>query len=223
MNTRILEVLAGDHISTACKQACIIATTDQCQVEFDFNGIKLTASPGITPDILIQAFNTISEERHKAYIESPEYKAQQEKAERKAKERQAQCDAYLADAPPAMSSPDPVLWEQCKATNQYDPYPAAIIAYAERWARIMEARIKKGERLADIAEESSHIADTEGITGFMYGVAVSALSKHWSKGEALRLWHNLNVQRAKEGETANDIDGAVLNPAIMVVTPKTQD
>ena len=64
---------------------------------------------------------------------------------------------------------------------------------------------------ADNADRLSREADTEGITGFMYGCAVSILSKCWVYGEYLRKWHNK--------EYGYDGDG-VVNPAIMTVGVK---
>jgi len=90
------------------------------------------------------------------------------------------------------------------------------MTYAERWARMMEARMAKGERIADIADECSHLADEEGITGFMYGAAVSTLAAVWKHGEALRMWHNLKTQIRDEGEKANE-SGGVLNPACLSI------
>ena len=90
----------------------------------------------------------------------------------------------------------------------------AVMTYAERWARMMEARMAKGERIADIADECSHLADEEKISGFMYGAAVSTLARVWKHGEALRMWHNLKTQIGTEGEKANE-SGGVLNPALL--------
>ena len=60
---------------------------------------------------------------------------------------------------------------------------------------MMEERIANGEKIEDIAKELSHKADTEGITGFMYGCAVSILLQCWEYGEELRRWHNrVNIQ-----------------------------
>lgn len=61
---------------------------------------------------------------------------------------------------------------------------------------------------------ASHTADTEGVTGFMYGCAVTQLYWHWVHGEELRRWHNLDTQIGDEGEKANE-SGGVLNPAIL--------
>lgn len=102
-----------------------------------------------------------------------------------------------------------------------DPYSAAIFRYAETWAEMMEVYINDGQRIQDIAEKVSHDADTEGITGFMYGAAVSILAKCWAHGEALRRWHNLKTQINNEGAIANE-DGGVLNPAILNIAQSPQ-
>lgn len=106
-------------------------------------------------------------------------------------------------------------WENGKKNNT-DPYGSAIYKYAEEWADIMEAEITNGARVEDIARDSSHEADTAGLTGFMYGAAVSILSNVWKYGEALRNWHNLDTQIGNEGEKANK-EGGVLNPALMTI------
>lgn len=101
--------------------------------------------------------------------------------------------------------------------NNTDPYGAEIYRYAERWAGLMEAQMKEGKLLSDIAEATSREADTSGITGFMYGAAVSTLSYFWQHGEDLRKWHNLDCQIGSEGEKANE-SGGVLNPALLTIS-----
>jgi hypothetical protein len=78
----------------------------------------------------------------------------------------------------------------------------------------MEAAMDAGESLEACAKRASHEADTEGITGFMYGAAVSTLAQAWVHGDRLRRWHNLDVQIGNEGEKANE-SGGTLNPALM--------
>jgi hypothetical protein len=107
-------------------------------------------------------------------------------------------------------------YEAYKTNNSSDPYSARVVSYGEDWANLMEARLSKGEQLADIAKETSHEADTDGITGFMYGCAVSALSHFWEHGETLRRWHNKDTQIGQEGDEANEA-GGVLNPALLQV------
>lgn len=94
-----------------------------------------------------------------------------------------------------------------------DPYSRACFTYAERWARMMEEKIEASEDnemkvIVDNAKQLSDEADEEGITGFMYGVAVSILSQYWEYRECLRKWHN------KEYEYDGD---GVVNPAVITV------
>lgn len=95
-----------------------------------------------------------------------------------------------------------------------DPYGGEVVRYGEAWADLMEQRMAQGQKIAEMAKDTSHEADTSGITGFMYGCTVQALAHFWEHGEALRLWHNLDTQIGEEGAKANE-SGGVLNPAIM--------
>lgn len=106
-------------------------------------------------------------------------------------------------------------YEKWKAKNT-DPYGAECFRYAEAWADLMEKRLAAGEKIENFAKDTSHEANTDGITGFMYGMAVSILSKVWVHGEELRRWHNLHTQIGNEGEKANEGEG-VLNPALLNV------
>lgn len=94
-----------------------------------------------------------------------------------------------------------------------DGYGRACFAYAERWAEMLENKIESSTKdvmkvIVDNADKLSHEADTEGITGYMYGCAVSILSQCWEYGEYLRKWHNK--------EYNYDGDG-VVNPAILTI------
>lgn len=123
-----------------------------------------------------------------------------------------------------MKYKDEAKWRRIVEVNKPsddDPgYGMAVVTYARRWAEMMEAAMEKGETLEQCAKRISHEANTEGITGFMYGMAVSILSKCWAHGEELRKWHNLKTQLHDEGEMANAEAGAVLNPAILTVKTK---
>jgi hypothetical protein len=106
-------------------------------------------------------------------------------------------------------------WEEGLEKNK-DPYGRACYRYASEWATRMEARMaaKPDEPFGDMAKETSHEADTEGITGFMYGCAVTILAGCWVHGEKLRRWHNKDTQIGTEGDRANE-EGGVLNPALL--------
>lgn len=108
-------------------------------------------------------------------------------------------------------------YSEYKEKNSHDDYSLGVITYTERWADLMESAINSGMKLEDVADNLSHEADTEGITGFMYGCAVSALAKFWVYGEQLRIWHNLDIQIGNEGEEANK-SGGVLNPALLNIS-----
>lgn len=108
---------------------------------------------------------------------------------------------------------DEAGWAKALANNT-DPYGRGVLTFAAAWAHAMEARMAAGAKLEDIAQATSREADSEGITGFMYGAAVSLLAAAWEHGEALRRWHNLDIQIGHEGEKANE-RGTVLNQALL--------
>lgn len=107
-------------------------------------------------------------------------------------------------------------YTEYKKLNESDPYSARVVSYSEDWANLMEEQLAKGQTIEFIAKEMAHIADTDGISGFMYGASVSALAHFWVHGEALRRWHNKDVQIGNEGDKANE-SGGVLNPALLVI------
>ncbi|TQE45611.1 hypothetical protein FH689_10645, partial [Streptococcus suis] len=101
--------------------------------------------------------------------------------------RRAASDAEIADYPMSMAMPDGIeKWAQCEAVNAGSDYSMAVLHYAERWARTMEARMATGQPLDAVARQASFDADVEGITGFQHGCAVSILSECWKHGGGLR-------------------------------------
>lgn len=99
------------------------------------------------------------------------------------------------------------LWDECVKKNQDDDFGKGLLTYAERWADLMEVEIKRDIPLEQIAKQTSRDADTEGISGWMYGKAVDILAQCWVHGEQLRVWHNADYgQPEAEG---------VINPAVM--------
>lgn len=83
-----------------------------------------------------------------------------------------------------MKLKDQDFWDQQKRINT-DPYGACVLRYAERWANMMEEKLGNPiftrsnfiyphwkvriGTIPLIAEKTGYEADTEGITGFMYG------------------------------------------------------
>ena len=68
---------------------------------------------------------------------------------------------------------------------------------------------KHSKTVAEIAKSASHTADIEGITGFIYGCAVSVLADCWKYGEELHKWYNKEWGQ-------EDTDG-VVNPALLTI------
>lgn len=117
---------------------------------------------------------------------------------------------------PAMDR-DEAKWQEGIKAQNGEGYGLAVYTYAEYWARLMQKKKSEGYKLEAIADECSHKADIPiGISGFMYGCAVSALAHCWKHGEELRLWHNKKTQLKDEGDKANET-GGVLNPALLCI------
>jgi hypothetical protein len=113
---------------------------------------------------------------------------------------------------------DEAEWKKWVEANT-DSYGRACVEYAERWANLMEAAMPEGTFDGEVARRTSHEANTERITGFMFGAAVTMLAGCWERGEELRRWHNLDRQIGTEGEQANE-SGGVLNPSVLVLRDK---
>lgn len=173
--------------------------------------------------------NKIQKELEKREVEAEkrraeskrQYKLEQEEKEKSLEEKIGEIEMEFSNKE---------LWESGLEKNQ-DPYGGGVYSYAKYWARLMQYEMsqkseskKFGESgvlletkmvnptLSDIAQQASYDADVEGITGFMYGAAVSILSNTWKYGEELRKWHNKDYGHEGDG---------VVNPAIL--TLKTKD
>jgi hypothetical protein len=90
--------------------------------------------------------------------------------------------------------------------NNADGYGNACFVFASNWGRLMQVEMSKGKVLHEIAQKTSHEADIEGITGYMYTAAVKILCQCWKHGEELLKWHN-----SKYNYTGDDI----VNPSIL--------
>jgi hypothetical protein len=115
------------------------------------------------------------------------------------------------------------VWQKFQDNNT-DPYGGRVVSYARDWAGLMEEWIARhpeqppGAIICQVAKQTSDEADYDGITGFMYGAAVSTLAAVWEHGELLRRWHNGETQLGTEGDEANKTPGAVLNPALLTIS-----
>lgn len=220
-NMKTFEPMAGTRIENACAEAISLSAKYGEAVRFEFNGVEMTAHSTASPQELVGIWRERFEASGKAYRESPEGIAAAAESQRREDERKQRDAAMKAlDIRIAIKPGKEQEYADYKALNADDGYGQGVITYSEQWAYLMEKAMADGKALADVADALSHEADTEGVTGFMYGCAVRGLSMFWLHGEELRRWHNLTTQIKDEGERANE-SGGVLNPALLVIA--TQD
>ena len=230
------EVMGGSQINTTISEAIAEARRRNREITFEFNGVDVTVTGDSDHKLILRDWdralngyidkavkpNPAAELTH-AEIQSDAHI--EEKNELRRRESRKRYDDEAATKSkliqdrlvntPAMELVDEEGWQKFKDNNT-DPYGGAVVTYSERWARLMQVEVAAGKPLADIADATSQEADLEGITGFMYGCAVSTLAKVWKHGEELRRWHNIKTQIRDEGQKAND-SGGVLNPALLSV------
>lgn len=227
-----LYVPCGASIVPTIGEAIGLARNAGTLAEFDFNGVLvmvagdsdeeliyrdwdrassgyIDASVGPYPKVRLSKADLLNDKRAKDSKER-KYRKQVARWEREAQEHRERTEAKLATAP-AMEYTDEDAWQQALSVNT-DSYSRAVMTFAERWARLMQAELANGEELENIASATSEEADIEGITGFMYGFAVHILSGCWKHGDQLRNWHN------RKYGASDDVEGTV-NPAILTISP----
>ena len=217
-----VQAMTGGHITRdIIPQMLNLSKTLDCAVHVKLNGVVTRVWADDAVQTAIERYETLrkaeakdAEARRKVYEASPEYADAQAAAKAKQEAEDRRCQKLLSLAPDGPTFTDPEGWGKTVAGNT-DPYGAATVSYANAWAQMMEGLINQGSALKDIAEECSYLADTEGITGFMYGCAVSILSQCWKYGSDLNAWHNgkygeQGVEATKNGDT--------INPAVLTVT-----
>ncbi|HXK37908.1 MAG TPA: hypothetical protein VJ579_02475 [Candidatus Paceibacterota bacterium] len=103
----------------------------------------------------------------------------------------ADIEALLAEAPP-IEVVDEERWLLMKETNVDNcGYGQSMVAYAERWARLMQLRLASGRKIDDVAGRASFEVDFDGIRPLVVRRAVIELSLHWKYGRELlaESWH----------------------------------
>lgn len=234
--TYSIDVMCGANITGTVAEAISVARGLDVTLRFEFNGVTVSVRRDSNPDLIQRDWSRAqsgyidqsvgpypnpvltdeekeSDARIEAENESRRQKHQAECEEEDAAHR-VRVKAKLANSP-AIEISDEAGWQKFKENNQ-DGYGGAVVTYAERWAQLMEVEMANGKNLKEVAKAASFEADLEGITGFMYGCAVSILASCWKHGDLLRRWHNLATQIRDEGEKANE-DGGVLNPALLSI------
>lgn len=234
-----LDIGWGRDINQAIEFAISEAENKKEQCTFEFNGVTVVVSAGSIPNLIYRDWNRgmngylgknpivgpfpyrllsnedLEGDRKIQKENDAKREIQNQKWAEEARAKKAKLNAALSNAAQMEFSNKPA-WDKFVEANQ-DSYGNACVKYAEKWAMLMQAKMKDGASIASCADETGSLADDEGITGFMYGCAVSMLAQCWKYGEELRRWHNKDVQLSTEGDAANK-SGAVLNPACLVIS-----
>jgi hypothetical protein len=219
----VVDAICGSHITKEIIPSMVgLSERLNHPIIAELNEVNLLVLPCDTVEQAIENFKTAQtelqkeyERRRQEYEASPEYAEAQAKAKAEAARIDAIRAGILERAPESLTLKDSATWDHFVSLNSENPYGKGIIDFASLWARMMESEINSGKSLVTTAKECSHLADTHGITGFMYGAAVNALSQCWIHGDDLRAWHNKDY--GKQGAEATEA-GAVINPAILTIS-----
>ncbi len=199
-------VMAGANITGTSAEAISEARGLDTTMQFDFNGVTVSVRSDSNPELIYRDWSralsgyidknvgpnpnpvlTAKDKANDTRIKAKNDRAsekRQAKYEKKARAHREKVEAKLVNAP-AIELADEAGWQKFKTVNS-DGYGGAVVTYSERWARLMQVEMANGKKLADVADAASHEADLEGITGFIYGCAVSTLAACWKYGDQLR-------------------------------------
>lgn len=229
MGKIVMNVSCGDSFGPTSARAQAMSEFNKGKrVEFEFNGVTCQVTPTtnlewlyrdycnahtmewpvVGPDCLEQYESEVEEELKKKREEAAEAKYALEMEKYRERERKEKEEFLSRVEGIEIELSDAEYWNETKRINSEDGYGAATIEFAECWAKLMQSEIKQGKTVVDCAEKTSFELGFLGITGFMYGMSVSILSKCWAHGEELRKWHNK--------EYGHEGDG-VVNPAVLTL------
>ena len=215
----------GNVFNKCAEKAKDISTDKNTEVEFEFNGINCVINKHTNLDLLWKDYSNAHlmdwkevngnmvyskevNDEIKRRMDAADEKQRIYRKEQYEKEKKERLSYQKQVEGVEIQLKDEEGWNMCKKTNS-DPYGKCAVDYAESWAKLMQVQISHGNKLVDIAEKTSHQLNFYGITGFMYGAAVSMLSQYWVYGEELRKWHNKEYNHEGEG---------VVNPAILTIS-----
>lgn len=224
---------AGNHFDSVAANAKAEATERGCEIEFDFNGINCVVDKDTNLEWLWRDYANAHRMEWKeigancvevypadvqAVLDRRNMEAELRQEQQRKEQQQADEKEKAAFAEKVkgieLELADEAGWKEFVEANKDDGYGACCVEYAEGWGKLMQAEIAQGKTVAECAQKTSYELGFFGITGFMYGCAVSMLAKCWKHGEELRRWHNKDTQIGDEGEKANE-EGGVLNPALL--------
>lgn len=224
-----LETYPGDQISRVATKAKEIATEKSNTVEFVFNEIVCMVDSNTNVSLLVRDYYNafLMEWRQIGPVYLPEYSPSiQQELEQKTKDREEKRDKKLKELRKKEAAEkeqfeesikgvdlelsDPEGWQKSREANG-DSYGKCALDFAEGFAKLMQKDISNGKTVAQAYNDNQYKMGFLGITGFMFGAAVSTLTQTWKYGEELRRAHN------KEFGLPEDTKG-VANPAVVSIS-----
>jgi hypothetical protein len=223
--TAKLDVYAGDSFDEVA-QLAKSKTTDRVNIKFEFNGVTCVVSKNTNLEFLFRDYknalsmewNTVGPTCRKNYSKKIESDINKKKEEREIELEEQRLEYNKKEEAKKTTLQEKISGVELEIVNadkmnsykskNTDPYGGRCVSYAIEWGKLMQFEMSQGKKLKDIADETSRICDYDGITGFMYGAAVSILVQTWKYGEELRKWHNKEYDYDGEG---------TVNPAIITI------
>lgn len=108
-------------------------------------------------------------------------------------------------------------YEKYKEINSHDEYSARVVSYSEDWANLMETQLKSDPDVSHCAEQTSQVADTDGITGLIYDCAITGLHHFWVHGDELLKWHNRGMIKDEAKADAMSAEGKQVSTSIFTI------
>lgn len=232
MKNYILDASLGNSIDKVAEKAKAIAKERDVIVEFMFNNVKCLVDKETFVDNLVRTYldshimgwKEIGPKYEWEYSPDTQIELYTRKLNR-AKERKASMekqkiedDKKLSEVTQLTKGVTPNIipgkeeeYRLYVENNSKDGYSKCCVEYGEQWMKLMQVEIGKGREVKNIAEETQKPLGYIGITGFMYGCIVKALSHFWVHGEELRKWHNKEYNHEGAG---------VVNPAVLTIGTK---
>lgn len=203
----------GEYIDTTVRNLIALAKEKGKTVWGEHNDIRIKATPTSTIASVLKFRKKEEARQERAYLKSPAFRRDQErqrKQEEADRRRQLMFEGAIAVAPLKMALKNVAQYKEVVKINGNTSLGRQIIEFADTWARLMEARIAKGDTVAKCAKKTCDLADRGAMSGYSYGVAVNFLSEVWIHGEELRRWHNI-----QEGGTGDE--KGTINPALFSI------
>ncbi|MBR1648674.1 MAG: hypothetical protein IJ689_03645 [Alphaproteobacteria bacterium] len=166
-----------------------IAKKTGYEVQATFNGTKFSVTPGMTAEDGEKAWDAAMEKKRQDYLNSPQYKIDQMRRAKEEEKRKQErlADDRLIEGIKLDTEGHTLAFEESKKKNS-DSYGKGIIAYADRWGRMMQAKMAEQgltHLTLEIANSTEMRADIYGMSGSSAGFARGLLVRTWKYGREL--------------------------------------